>query len=378
MNTETTDNFFWLDDPDSIQSAMHLALNWLVYVYPSCANNLESILEQSQTILDTGQNQRWQHFFTEHSIAEHLTALQWLAQAIPQNKVPSLLESSWRLLLISHSMPTQFPLVMRVMARILAIPESQVVVIGEQVQTQEKINPLSEPLTPIDPRYLDRIEWRLYGADHGGRLPVSDTHQEHSHWLKPLLIPFGIGVLVGAGLISFLVWGPMQLARQRIPLISHQLSQPYSPAIAAVPFITTNHAIFSIESTKTIKPQVLINDSALISEAEQTQASPATQLSASIEVDDQTETEIITTEATESDAIPVELEPEPSVEILMVITATTLNVRAQPDLAAEVVMQLSRGAEVWMDPEESDDFWRYIRVGDTHGYASGRFIVPAQ
>ena len=62
----------------------------------------------------------------------------------------------------------------------------------------------------------------------------------------------------------------------------------------------------------------------------------------------------------------------------MTITASVLNVRAEPSLDAEVVMKLGAGAQVWVDPSKSDGFWQQVRVDDTIGYASGRYMTPAE
>ncbi len=360
---------FWLRHPDPTQAAVHLALQWLAYVYPASELHLEATLRQALPYADPELSKRWRDFLEEKGVDDHVEALRWLSKTLSREQVPFLVESCWRLLLVSHDMPSHVPLALRLMGRILDVPEFEILDIGQQVQreTQGEAEENLAPLLPEDPRYLDRVEWRLYG--------VSDpVRRNYSHYEKPpagrswaWLGLFMAGVVFGAGVLAFLVWGPLQLGRQTIPRMSHLVmessgspnSRDSGPAPAIEPF--EPNAESSVEQSKAPEapnlPQepAVEPDSSLASESDAAQAPTA-------EVQEEPEPN---------------LEQAPAKEILMTITASVLNVRAEPSLDAEIVMKLGDGAEVWVDPSKSEGFWQQVRVGDTVGYASGRYMTPA-
>lgn len=377
---------FWLRHPDPTQAAVHLALQWLAYVYPTSERHLEPTLRQALPYTDPELNTRWRDFLEQRDIDDHVEALHWLSKTLSREQVPFLVESCWRLLLVSHDMPSHVPLALRLMARILDVPEFQVLDIGQQVQREvqeEDADVERAPLLPADPRYLDRVEWRLYGVSDPvrPRSPEVDPARDNGGWR--LFSVFVAGMLVGGGLLGFLVWGPMQLGRQPVPRMSHLIMEDDLPANGPVetgPVIGEPSVppVAEIERPSEERPPETVateTPSAEPAGAGTTDVEPAREPADSAAESGEppaSEGERETEAATEAPA------DESSGEVLMTITASVLNVRAEPSLDAEVVMKLGAGAQVWVDPSQSEGFWRQVRVDDRVGYASGRYMTPAE
>ena len=379
-DSDVTSASFWLRHPDSTQAAVHLALQWLAYVYPASEQHLHETLKRSLSYTDETLVERWRQMLENQPIEQHVEALRWLSETLSRDQVPFLVESCWRLLLEFHEMPTQVPLALRLMGRILNVSENRVLEIGERVQreTQEENGDVDRsPLLPEDPRYLDRIEWRLFGVYTRPRRSSSSRGNKDSQWGALLLI-FFVGFVLGGGLVSYLVWGPPQLGRQPVPRMSHLTVDPPEQAeIQPSPA----EPVVAVPEAETAEPEP---------DAEPTLAAD-------------TEPDTPATEAAEPEPEPVvEPEPEPapqpepetasaepatpeqpalsstgSQEVLMMVTASVLNVRAEPSTSAPVIMKLGEGARVWVDPEEAVGFWARVRVAGELGYASGQFLTPA-
>jgi len=397
-DSDVKSSSFWLRHPDPTQAAVHLALQWLAYVYPESESHLAATLRQALPYSDPELNTRWRDFLEQHDIDDHVEALRWLSKTLSREQVPFLVESCWRLLLVSHDMPSHVPLALRLMARILDVPEFQVLEIGQQVQREvqdEDEDVERAPLLPDDPRYLDRVEWRLYGVSDPVRptRPDPEPHRDSGGWRQFLI--FLAGILVGAGLLSVLVWGPLQLGRQPVPRMSHLIMEDSTPSTGPIetgpviedPSVPT---VTEPESTEEISPaepaetdastigeaatEASQSESDLAQSSARQEAEPGTPVPDATGEDTAGESEITTETAEASEAVA----EEPAEEVLMTITASVLNVRAQPSLDAEVVMKLGAGAQVWVDPSKSEGFWRQVRVDDTIGYASGRYMTPAE
>ncbi|GGX44853.1 SH3 domain-containing protein [Saccharospirillum salsuginis] len=390
-DTDVKSSSFWLRHPDPTQAAVHLALQWLAYVYPESEAHLAATLRQALPYSDPELNTRWRDFLEQHDIDDHVEALRWLSKTLSWEQVPFLVESCWRLLLVSHDMPSHVPLALRLMARILDVPEFQVLEIGQQVQREvqdEDSDVERAPLLPDDPRYLDRVEWRLYGVSDPVRPSRAEPEQRSDSGGWRQFTIFLAGILVGAGLLGFLVWGPMQLGRQPVPRMSHLIMEDDTPTSAPIetgPVIEQPSVPAVTESGSTGETAPAETDSTVTGEAAADSAQPDPDTAGtSASQSEESETQVSDAkgeDATEAPEAPESSEAsteEPSEEVLMTITASVLNVRAEPSLEAEVVMKLGAGAQVWVDPSKSEGFWRQVRVDETIGYASGRYMTPAE
>lgn len=390
---------FWLRHPDPTQAAVHLALQWLAYVYPGSQQHLEPTLRQALPHTDPELNTRWREFLEHRDIDDHVEALQWLSKTLSSEQVPFLVESCWRLVLVDYAMPSHVPLALRLMARILDVPEFRVLDIGQRVQREVQDETAEDdrpPLLPDDPRYLDRVEWRLYGFSDPVRPPRPDPEAGSNSGNWRLMSVFVAGMLVGIAGLSFLVWGPMQLGRQPVPRLSHRVPDVQPPASSVNSPVTlpaesngiaeSNNGI-SVPQADTPVPEATNDtDTGLDADA----ASETTESSDPIATAEPSETadsnDVASTSSQASEEASAETEEQSdgsaeamaSEEVLMTITASVLNVRAEPSLDAEVVMKLGAGAQVWVDPSQADGFWQRVRVDGEIGYASGRYMTPAE
>lgn len=379
---------FWLRHPDPTQAAVHLALQWLAYVYPASGLYVEDTLRQALPYADEELNSKWRQFLQENDVEEHVHALRWLARTLSREQVPFLVESGWRLLLVSHQMPNQVPLALRLVGRILDVPEFEILEIGEQVQreVQDQDDIERAPLLPQDPRYLDRVEWRLYGDSRPVRGDSLRERRKASGNGWRYFTLFTLGSAFGALLISYLVWGPMQLGRQPVPRMSHLVvtEEPTTPG-SSTP--STTQPPLSVPEPTSEEP----SESADAGELSQLDDEAETQVESPV-VAEQTVPDALAGPVAETgsgvgDAIGPEAEtpleapavdaPDESREALMTVTASVLNVRARPSIDSEVVMKLGDGARVWVDPARAVGDWQHIRVEGVVGYASGRYMKPA-
>lgn len=371
---------FWLRHPDSTQAAVHLALQWLAYVYPASELYLDETLRQALPYADADLNRRWRQFLEQSDVDEHVKALQWLSNTLSSEQVPFLVESCWRLLLVSHDMPSHVPLALRLMARILDVPEERILEIGQQVQreVQDIDDPAPRaPLLPEDPRYLDRVEWRLYGDNDPIRpTPTGGHPKRHQGWRY--FLAFASGGIFGALLVSYLVWGPMQLGRQPVPRMSHLLmsEDQESPSEVSDSAESTVNGVGATDSGTTEsgadasgpggEPVITETDPEL---AVQEQMEPS-------EAADENTSDLAGGETPDEPVGDAELSAQ-SPDVLMTVSASVLNVRAEPSIDSEVVMKLGEGARVWVSPEQSVGDWQHVRVDDISGFASGRYLEPA-
>lgn len=372
---------FWLRHPDSTQAAVHLALQWLAYVYPASELYLDETLRQALPYADADLNRRWRQFLEQNDVDEHVKALQWLSNTLSSEQVPFLVESCWRLLLVSHDMPSHVPLALRLMARILDVPEDQILEIGRQVQREiQDVDDAAPraPLLPEDPRYLDRVEWRLYGDNDPIRPTTAAVglNKQHQGWRYFLM--FVAGGVFGALLVSYMVWGPMQLGRQPVPRMSHLLMSEdlESPSEASGGSESTVNGIGTADSGTTepgADASSGTKEESLVTEADPETAEQEPEVP-SEEVGENA-SDLAGGESTQEPIIVTEL-PAQSPDVLMTVSASVLNVRAEPSIDSEVVMKLGEGARVWVSPDQSVGDWQHIRVDDVSGFASGRYLEP--
>lgn len=383
---------FWVHHPDSTQAAVHLALQWLAFVYPTSEMHLEATLREALPYTDDDLSQRWRIFLEEKDIDDHVQALQWLSTTLSKEQLPFLIESCWRLLLVNHDLPSHVPLALRLLGRVLKVPEFHILDIGKKVQKELEQQPTDltrAPLLPEDPRYLDRIEWRLYGMSDPIRRTSNADDGRNGGRLR-LASTFVAGLLVGAGSLAFLVWGPPQLGREPVPRMSHQ----GAPLPATGPAAPANEPEGSQASEAVLGASALDQSTLPEASAEQATslAAPEDEPAGETDIADvsdpegtvaasdgeaspqspASQSESETESTAESAAEPVTDEPD----VLMQVTASILNVREAPSTEADVIIKLGEGARVWMEPEGSQGTWNRIRVEGRVGYASSRFMEP--
>lgn len=383
---------FWVHHPDSTQAAVHLALQWLAFVYPTSEMHLEATLREALPYTDDELSQRWRIFLEEKDIDDHVQALQWLSSTLSKEQLPFLIESCWRLLLVNHDLPSHVPLALRLLGRVLKVPEFHILDIGKKVQKELEQQPTDvtrAPLLPEDPRYLDRIEWRLYGMSDPIRR-TSNVDDGRNGGRFRLASAFVAGLVVGVGSLAFLVWGPPQLGREPVPRMSHQ----GAPLPATSPAASADESAGSQASESVLGASTL--DQSTLPEASPEQATsltaPEEESTGEAEVTDASDPEE-TVAASDGDASPQSLasqsEPEAvpgadsvaepvtdEPDVLMQVTASILNVREAPSTESDVIIKLGEGARVWMEPEGSQGTWNRIRVEGRVGYASSRFMEP--
>lgn len=391
-NPDTDALRFWVRHPDSTQAAVHLALQWLAFVYPTSEIHLEATLREALPYSDNELSQRWRLFLEEKDIDEHVEALQWLSSTLSKEQLPFLIESCWRLLLVDHDLPSHVPLALRLLGRVLKVPEFHILDIGKKVQRETEQMPTEAPRTPLlpeDPRYLDRVEWRLYGMSDPIRR-ISYAEKDRSGRSLRLLGAFMAGLTMGVGGLVFLVWGPPQLGREPVPRMSHQNAA--APAAGSVSGSAGEPAGEPIDNTGA---ETVLNtfDQSTLPEADAEQASALAAPSDApvTEAADQTRNDIAgdpeAVQTAEAAQLPQEPAPETDTvattepvtdapDVLMRITASILNVREAPSTNADIIIKLGEGARVWMEPEGAEGNWNRIRVEGRVGYASSNFMEP--
>jgi len=384
-DSDVTSTSFWLRHPDSTQAAVHLALQWLAYVYPSSEQHLRETLQRSLSYTDDTLVERWRQLLENQPLEQHVEALRWMSETLSRDQVPFLVETCWRMLLVFHEMPSQVPLALRLLGRILGISEDRVLEIGERVQreTQDQSGDTERPpLLPEDPRYLDRIEWRLFGVQARTRRNTPSKTNKNSQWMSYTLV-FLVGLLVGGGFVSYMVWGAPQWGRQPVPRLSHlMMDSVENPQAPVVEEETTTTVSESAAETLTTTPEVVPEQPTSTPEPEPAQVAVAEPVP---EPEPEPEPEPQPVAPTPQPA-PIVQQQEPtdgpavsstgSEEVLMAVTASVLNVRAEPSTSSPVIMKLGQGARVWVDPEQAQGFWAHVRVAGEIGYASGNFLTP--
>lgn len=381
---------FWVHHPDSTQAAVHLALQWLAFVYPTSEKHLEATLHEALPYSDEELGQRWRVFLEEKDIDAHVEALKWLSSTLSKEQLPFLIESCWRLLLVDHDLPSHVPLALRLLGRVLKVPEFHILDIGKKVQRETEQTPTETPRTPLlpeDPRYLDRVEWRLYGMSDPIRRTSYSENDRHGGRMQ-LTGAFLAGLIVGVGGLAFLVWGPPQLGREPVPRMSHQSGA--APATGSLSNSAVGEAPAGNDEAESVLNAGTFDQSTLPeANPEQSSALPAPSDAPSANespgdsatvADSEEPSEPDTASQpppvpeSDSDTTAQVVTDEP--DVLMRITASLLNVRAAPSINADIIIKLGEGARVWMEPEGTEGNWNRIRVEGQVGYASSNFMEP--
>ena len=368
---DRTNSAFWLNYPDQTQAAVHLALQWLAYVYPASELHIEATLKHAQPYADADLSSRWSQFLDESDVEEHVDALQWIKKTFSAQQIPFLVETCWRLLLVDHELPSHAPLALRILGRVLAVDEPAMMTLGETVNREymeDNQHRNRAPLLPLDPRYLDRVEWRLLGhkttqRHYGKTMQGYRTPNKHLTTLS-----FSLGTLFGAAIVTFLVFGPWQLGRVKVPIMMHEgllVSDSSAQPVSSVEVPIAEPIIEPVA----LAPQAPQDAVALQPvEAQPVPAAPMVVQDSAAE-----EALLRTAEKPELvEAVPtVSAINEP---VLMTVTASILNVRSEPSVAGTVVIKLGQGARVWAQPDKADGLWMPILVEGVNGYASARFL----
>lgn len=372
MNDNAPDSMtgeFWRHHPDPTQAAVHLTLQWLAFVYPASALQIDRTLKEALPYADADLSSRWSRFLEENDVEDHVAALEWVADTLSPEQIPFLVETAWRLLLVDYELPRQVPLALRILARVLSVEEDAVQRIGESVfreLTEDDAERKRAPLLPVDPRYLDRVEWRLYGNAATTRMKVPVVPKKPPRFKG--LQPFLYGVIVGGMVVGALVFGPLQLGRVKVPIMLHDGLLIEGSEEAPEIVITNPDLPDSIIRV----PQEL--------QADSEPSQPAADSPVAVEpvATSSSDTEVVPAAPSdppeavaEEETVQTPVEPERQ---LMTVTASILNVRDEADVNSEVVLQLAEGDEVWAYPAQSEGLWMQIRVDGLTGYASARFL----
>lgn len=356
---------FWLTHSDPTQAAVHLALQWLAYVYPASELQIDRTLKRALPYADADLSSRWSQFLDEQDVEEHVHALEWASNTLSKEQIPFLIETCWRLLLVDHELPTHVPLALRILARVMSIPENRIQELGETVfreYTEEDESKNRAPLLPVDPRYLDRVEWRLYGHTATSRVTVSSAPIEKRDLSS--FYSFLWGSVAGAAVVVALVFGPLQLGRVKVPIFQHQTAQAPQEDVAVQPTVV---APAETETTTVVAQP----EPAEVPE-------PVTTVEESVVTTEEPEVSVVVTEVEAPEVEVVEVAPVPAPanpdRVLMEVTASILNVREAPDVSSDIIIKLAGGARVWAYPELAQGLWMYVRVEGREGFASARFL----
>ncbi|MDX1474199.1 MAG: hypothetical protein R3309_08515 [Reinekea sp.] len=365
---------FWLTHPDPTQAAVHLALQWLAFVYPASELQIDRTLQQALPYADADLSSRWSQFLDEEDVNEHVDALNWIAKTLSAEQIPFLVETCWRLLLVDHELPTHVPLALRILGQILSIPEETILRLGETVFREyldEDENRNRAPLLPVDPRYLDRVEWRLYGHTATQRINVVKEGKRKSR--SPAgYIGFMLGTVFGGLVVAGLVFGPLQLGRVTVPIMLHDgLLLESNNGVPTI--VNTEPETQQNNITEAPEPSVTVaatgNDSQPAVEAAN---APANAVSAADNATPNADEEPSATAVAQS---VTETESE---RVLMEVSASILNVRRSPTVDSDVVIKLATGARVWAYPQQASGLWMMVKVEGETGYASARFLREVQ
>lgn len=375
QTTPAPGDAFWLNHPDPTQAAAHLALQWLAYVYPASELQIDRTLKSALPYADADLSSRWSQFLDEKDVEDHVQALEWIAQTLSSEQIPFLVETCWRLLLVDHELPSHTPLALRILGRVLSLTEDEMLSIGESVAREYADEDQNRvPLLPVDPRYLDRVEWRLYGATATTRLNIA-TEKPKPKKSRSGLLGFAWGTAFGIALMAFLVFGPLQLGRVKVPIMLHDglllEDQAGLPTL-----INTEPSIVSVdEATASDAAPLVAENDTVVESADSELVTEVTQ-SVSELMDDAIEQTVAgqPVESFTPEATDVVAEPAVQERVLMEVTASILNVRAQSDVNAEIIIKLAEGARVWAYPEEAIGLWMKVKVEGQEGYASARFL----
>ena len=366
-----TSEAFWKTHPDPTQAAVHFALQWLAFVYPASELQVDRTLKAALPYADADLSARWSQFLDEEEVEEHVQALEWVADTLSEEQLPFLIETAWRLLLVDHELPTHVPLALRILARVLSVEEDTIQRIGEAVfreYTDADEERKRAPLLPVDPRYLDRIEWRLYGHSATTRMQVPTAARQPKS-LRGVWV-FGSGTLFGAALVLLLVFGPLQLGRVKVPIMLHdglllEEAGNNPEVISTAPDTSTDAETQVAPSNDNATTATLVPD---VTEPTQDEVNNET------EVASDTTPPAVEEPANEETTTATTTEPEPANRTLMAVTASILNVRAEPNVGSDVIIKLAEGDRVWAYPQAAQGLWMQVRVEDLTGYASSRFL----
>lgn len=376
MNENPVDNSgnaFWLNHADSTQAAVHLALQWLAYVYPASELQIEKTLSVTLPYADSDLSSRASQFFDTADVEDHVAALEWVASTLSAEQIPFLVETAWRLLLIDHELPAHVPLALRILGRVLSIAESQVLEIGESVfreYTEQEDPRTRAPLLPLDPRYLDRVEWRLHGDVSGSRqIENRQTGRRNKH--TALLLGFFLGTVFGGLVAVALIFGPLQLGRVKVPIVLYEFAEP-EPAESAPAEVVP------------VTPEVAATQTVIVESQVEAADAPAQNVVIDvIELGSEPAAGTETAPVESSVEAPVEADETESVSeqpagdgerVLMEVTASILNVRESASVDAPILIKLAGGAKVWAYPDTADGFWIKVKVEGKTGFASARFL----
>jgi hypothetical protein len=181
------------------------------------------------------------------------------------------------------------------------------------------------------------------------------------------VVGFVVGTLFGASVLGFLIFGPWDIGQFKST----------SPSFAMTPAPTIPQPIDESESVVTTNENVM---SALPVEAQaKAEGTPTEAQVEPIAIPSEVSLEVVGVGLeTGAAVVATESLTTESARQLMAITASILNVRAQPTVDSAIVIKLGEGARVWAYPDESVGMWMKISVEGEIGYASSRFMRAIQ
>ncbi|TXR54313.1 hypothetical protein [Reinekea thalattae] len=388
ISLEAPQDAFWLKHEDSMQAAVHIALQWLAYVYPASELHIERTLSATLPYADSDLSSRASIFFDHSDVEDHVDALVWASENISSDQVVFLVETAWRLLLLDHELPTHVPLALRILGRVLSLPESRIQELGQRVfeeYASGDSDRLLAPLVPLDPRYLDRVEWRLHGE-----VTPSSRVQKRRAKSKPrqkgLFGSFALGAIFGVLLSVALIFGPLQLGRVKVPVVLHDFvdnAAQDEPILTPLDVSTVETDSASEEAGSETQSADVVGD-AVAENTEQTAESQPTELTlapaipAPVTQPPVVASPIVINTPVTNSSDDSQISDANGEAVLMEVTASILNVRETASVDAEILIKLATGARVWAYPESAQGLWMLVRVEGETGYASARFLRPLE
>lgn len=328
MNSETISKQpKWTEHQDPVQASVQFVIQWLAYLYPNCAPNVNDAILRTQTFVDNELNTYWQQFLEEEPLETHLNVLAWVSEQISRKQIPYLIDASWHLLLNKHQFPTLVPSAMRILEAIFSISESELIRIGQKVRA-ELHNDMHSGVFQLEsakPDYIYYLEQKLLQDSKLIHKMVQGTYTD-----KSLALSFSAGLIVGAALLwSYQFYTTPDDSTALLAAAIEQSSSLVVDQEVWPDLTNTNEPVVVQPEVKVVEP-------------------PAPK------------------------PVPIKKEFEPR---MMRVTATILNLRVGPESDSEVIIRLGKGAKVWQVGISPSKRWAKVEVNGEVGYLGIAFIV---
>ena len=305
----------WMSFADPVQAGAQYVLQWLARIYPPCEENLPTATRLAVPLYDKSLNLHWKDLLDHEPIATHLNMLTWAASQFTTEQKPYLVDACWHLLLTDYAMPGQLPPPLLILGQAFGFDKNQMLLMGQAVSTTRS---------------------------HDGLVGSQSLEQHTSEYLTALKIS-----LIPRGTDSGPTWN------WRNPRDWRQLRRfwPIGAAVIVVLILFVGALSFPPADNDT---QTAIPNNQPVENA-------AAPLDTVIGVPLKSTVTVGTPQADH-----------------YVVTASFLNVRAQPSSTSPILLLLPQDTIITLLGFSDDGTWAQISVAELNGYVSAQFIVPRE